>query len=141
MVRMLNKLRRSLAFACLAVLCIAGAAKAEGPSTFSERVQNGNKVEAAPEYSDYFTNHYFPSLGQPMSDAIKHCASIHQASSAKFAVVSDLSANGEFEKIEFQPQSNVAWCFSEMLKTLHAPPPPSVPGEGFPVVFEITITP
>jgi len=138
---MLNRLRSPLAFVYLTALCIAGAARAEEPSAFSDRVQNGNKVEAAPEYSDYFTNHYFPSLGQPMADAIKSCAAQHHASSAKFALVSDLSANGDFEKIEFQPQSNVAWCFAEKVKTFHAPPPPYISGEGFPVVFEITITP
>ena len=71
---MLNRLRSPLAFVYLTALCIAGAARAEEPSAFSDRVQNGNKVEAAPEYSDYFTNHYFPSLGQPMADAIKSCA-------------------------------------------------------------------
>jgi len=131
-------MRTKLTFALLLLCC--GQLSAETLS-FSERIKLAKEIEKQKSAENYFFKEMFPSVGGVMADAMKRCTSAPKANLSPFTLVADISTQGKFINIAYEPRINTAACFADLLSTLQAPPPPTCECVTMPIVIEMKIEP
>lgn len=124
----------------LSILLIVSSSSAIA-ATFSERVATAKDVELQEETSIYFRNNMYPAIGQELNQAMRECTSLPNANIEKFTVVADITQEGKFVNIEYEPKTNTAACLAKAMKTFHSPPPPTCDSGSLPIVINMTVAP
>lgn len=129
--------------ACLlAVNLFALNAIAADNQAFAERVALAKKIEEQRATTEYFQNSMYPAIGPSLASAMKKCMSRSAASTAKFSVVADITQDGKFTRIAYEPNTNTAACLAAAMASFRAPPPPTCDcGAALPIVIDMSITP
>ena len=81
----------------------------------------------------------YPALRSDMATAMKRCVKLPGATKDKFEVVADITRQGVFSNLAYQPESVVAECYARALSVLRAPVLPRSLGRSLPVVFDMSV--
>jgi len=120
---------------------LAFQANAADGSSFSERVALAEKIEEQKATAEYFKNGMYPAIGPSLSSAMRECTSLAGASTAKFTVVADVSQDGRFTHIDYEPNTNTAACLAAAMVSFRAPPPPTCDCGELPIVINMSVKP
>lgn len=126
---------------CLLLACCCVRAAAAQPETFEERRHLARILEDSEPARSYIYNKMFPAIGSTMADAMRDCLNSSEASSEAFSVVADVSQDGRFTHVAYEPRSNTATCFATAMSSFQVPSPPSGGETPFPIVFVMKIKP
>lgn len=124
----------------LFLLCCTQAA-ATHAETFEERRHLAQMVEDSEPARSYIYGEMFPAIGSAMADAMRDCLKFSAASKEAFAMVADVSQDGRFTDIAYEPRSNTATCFATAISSFQVPSPPSLGEKSFPIAFHMEIKP
>ena len=126
---------------CLLLVCCLSAAAAQ-PRTFEERRHIAQALEGnSKTVQGYLSSEMYPAIGSAMADAMRNCFERSGASSEPFSLVADVSQDGRFMQIAYEPKSNTAACFAKAISLFRVPSPPALGQESFPIVMDMTIKP
>ncbi len=120
---------------------LAFQANAADAPAFAERVALAKKLEEQNATAEYFQNGMYPAIGPSLASAMRDCTSRAGASTEKFTVVADVSQDGQFTHIAYEPNTNTAACFAAAMELLRAPPPPTCDSSALPIVIEMSVKP
>ncbi len=126
----------------LPLVLLCGFSSVDATETFAERVALAKKIESQKEGAAYLFGSFFPALGPAMGGIMKKCLVTDGASQEKFALVANVSLNGDLIDVDFEPKANsTATCFVKDFGTLKAPPPPICECGALPVTIDIKVKP
>jgi hypothetical protein len=130
-------------YAIWAVAAIIAPLRASGADTvaFPDRVALAKRVETQPEAAQYLKSQMYPAIGPALASAMRACLPPGKPSPGKFAVVADLSQEGKFVKIDYEPKVEAAACLANAMATFHAPRPVTCGCELLPIVIEMSVVP
>ncbi len=120
---------------------LAFQASAAEATSFAERVALAKRVEEQKATAEYFKNGMYPAIGPSLASAMQECTSRAGASTEKFTVVADVSQDGQFTHIAYEPNTNTAACFAAAMELLRAPPPPTCDSGALPIVIDMSVKP
>lgn len=135
----MDKLLRATS-SCLFLLCCTQAAAAHA-KTFEERRYLAQMVEDSEPARSYIYGKMLPAIGSAMADAMRDCLKSSAASKEAFAVVADVSQDGRFTDIAYEPRSNTATCFVTAMSSFQVPSPPSWGEKPFPIALHMEVKP
>lgn len=126
----------------LFALCVVPLHVCADPSlSFAKRVAFAKEVEEQKATAEYFHNGMYPAIGPSLSAAMRECMSHAGASTDKFTVVADITQNGEFIHIAYEPNTNTAACLAAAMASFRAPAPPTCDYGALPIVIDMSIKP
>jgi hypothetical protein len=126
---------------CLSLACCLSTAAAE-PKTFEERRHLAQALEDNSKTAQrYLYSDMYPAIGSAMADAMLNCLKPSGVSSEPFSLIADVSRDGRFMQIAYEPQSNTAACFATAVSSFRVPSPPPFGQESFPIVMDMKIKP
>lgn len=96
----------------------AVSAPAEGGQTFQDRVEIAKAVEYSEDVRQYFVKYIIPVMKQTMSNRIKECLAMPDASGESFNIVSDVNKIGEVTNVDYEPKTNTATCYADSFRKL-----------------------
>jgi len=120
---------------------LAFQANAADGTSFDERVALAIKIEEQKATSEYFKNGMYPAIGPSLASAMRECTSRAGASTAKFTVVADVSQDGLFTHIAYEPNTNTAACLAAAMASFSAPAPPTCDCGELPIVINMSVKP
>ena len=109
--------------------------------SFTDRVALAKRVETQAEAAQYFKSQMYPAVGPALASAMRACLPPGKPTPGKFAVVADVSQEGRFVNIDYEPKVEVAACLANAMATFHPPRPVTCGCELLPVVIEMSIVP
>jgi len=108
---------------------------------FAERVATAKDIELQEPTQQYLQNAFYPVAGPVMSKAMRDCTNSQDANTKGFVIVADITQEGSLTRIDFEPKTNTAECFTRALVEVHVPMPPTCSSGALPIVIEMEITP
>ena len=114
---------------------------AEQTLSFEKRVALAKEIEEQNATAEYFHNGMYPAIGPSLAGAMRECMSHVGASPDKFAVVADVTQDGEFIHIAYEPNTNTAACLAAAMASFRAPAPPTCDCGPLPIVIEMSVKP
>ncbi|CAJ0775123.1 hypothetical protein LMG18095_00007 [Ralstonia thomasii] len=130
---------RMKAFALLVFL--SGNVLAAGAETFAERHQLARLAEGQEPTRSYLKDKMFPAVGPAVATAMRGCLTPPGVSTEPFTVLADLSQDGNFTRIVYEPKTDTAACFAAAMPSFHAPPPPTQYGRPLPISIDMNVVP
>lgn len=101
-------------------MSLCGTYCALGNQAFFERVALAKKIEEQSATAEYPRNGMFPAIGHALQSTMLKCTSLPGASTKKFSVVADISPEGKFTRIAYEPKSNTAKCLATAMEPFRA---------------------
>jgi hypothetical protein len=114
-------MRRKL-FAIALTLAVLTAHAGENTG-FAGRVALANKFLAQEKTAAYVRDEMIPAIRPALYTAMRACRNYPGASSENFAVVADVTREGEFVDIDYEPKTNTGACMTRAMVSFRAPPP------------------
>lgn len=136
--------KTSVTFAMMASALLAslsGNVLGAPEETFAERRQRAELVEAQSSVRSYLDDKMFPAVGPAIATAMHDCLKPKGASMKRFTILADLSKDGHFTRVAYEPKTNTATCFAAAMAAFHAPPPPTQDGNPLPIVIDMKVAP
>ncbi|MCK4118391.1 hypothetical protein ACI2UK_13755 [Ralstonia nicotianae] len=120
---------------------LSGNVLGAGVETFAERRQLAKLAEEQEPTRSYLKDKMFPAVGPATATAMRGCLTPAGASAEPFTVLADLSKDGNFTRIAYEPKTNTAACFAAAMPSFHAPPPPTQDGRPLPISIDMKVVP
>ncbi|MHA2904259.1 hypothetical protein [Ralstonia mannitolilytica] len=127
------------ASALLVFLC--GSVLGAEAETFAERHHLAKLAEEKEPTRSYLNDEMFPAVGPAAATAMRGCLAPAGASTDPFTVLADLSKDGDFTRIAYEPKTDTATCFAAAMPSFHAPPPPTQGGRPLPISIDMKVVP
>ncbi|MDR0476984.1 MAG: hypothetical protein LBH14_03465 [Desulfobulbaceae bacterium] len=105
----------------------------------SDRIALAKRVETEPEAAQYFKTQMYPAITQALANAMTACFPPEKPNPGKFTVVANVSREGKFVNIDYEPKSEAVACVANAIAGFHTPPP--VMHELLPIVIEMSVVP
>lgn len=134
-----NMTFRMKAFALLVFL--SGNVLAARAETFAERHLMARLAEEQEPARSYLKDKMFPAVGPAIATAMRGCLTPPGVSAEPFTVLADLSKDGSFTRIVYEPKMDTAACFAAAMPAFHAPPPPTQDGRPLPISIDMKVVP
>ncbi len=137
------KTHKSLGVAAyLLLLCLNRNALGAGVDSFDERYRLGQMAEENEPTRSYIRHSMPRAVGPAAGQAMHDCLEPSGASTTPFKVIADISGDGRFTRIAFEPKTDTAACFAAAMTSFQAPPPPPTQDGGpLPISIYMTIVP
>lgn len=120
---------------------LSGNVLGAGVETFAERHHLAKLAEEQEPTRSYLNDKMFPAVGPAAATAMRGCLTPAGASTEPFTVLADLSKDGNFTRIAYEPKTDTAACFAAAMPSFHAPPPPTQDGRPLPISIDMKIVP
>lgn len=126
----------------LALALLLGTPQGPSGDSFAARVTQGKLVEAGSTGPTY-QKQLWDRITDPSAAALKACiASNAPADKSPFTMVADVSPDGKPHRIDVQPATPVANCFTISLGKMTLPAPPKLPDRAsYPIEIDVSIVP
>jgi hypothetical protein len=124
------------------LLILYGNALGAGVKSFEERYRLGGLAEENEPARSYIRDTMYRAIGPATANVMHDCLKPTGANTAPFKVVADLSGDGRFIHVAYEPKTDTAACFAAAMTSFQAPPPPPTQDGGpLPIAIYMTIAP